>query len=965
MFLYEWGQDYGHVRFQTLCQGHHVCLVGNGRQSENISAREIDAADVVIRFNQFRCDGSRGYKTSLCFYNGSPKVVLPQDHLSINQIPLVKLPILSCCPELTDLLGTRPSLGLFALWVTMQSRARKITLADMDFSPLFSETLSFPLAHPARYHNWLGELRIVRSLFEHVCNLTEIRASNRLLKILGEIEQLENKPGRVEGKLAVLITTHNRSELLKNRSFNSVLNQTKQPDYVLICDDSTADVAYQNFLFVSELKKRFEIGLTPKPELVYLPNKRTPGLSGNTNTGLMWLKACCHPDHCLVATLDDDDGWDTDYLLEIWEAYLDGADFIVSGIYRHETAGVKQLTIPKQIRSKDFIIGNPNVQGSNKAVTLSAWLQIGGMDEYLPACTDRDVGTRLLDLTGIRVKIIAKHLVNHFVNDQSIRLTSKGSLVHQKGVYRFYHKFGCRLSQDEKKLAVQRHLKYHGFDPFGFPADDSLEFVQTLSNIEISTCGLPISFDIGLTVLPHEDPKLLLTDLEDLHKLDNVYRVRLIVAGLPETLAMVKSYIAPTKIEMIPVELSTAEPGHPFGSIASNRQRIRQAIKGLPDSTSSIVWLADADMSLRNGDQSIEKLQRWLRWLLRLKDLNIDCVIGSYCGAPPIPAAAMMRSQLLDLVFNLDIMAALSADDLWPDTKDHNQKLAALNPENYYDLGPHAATFGETPFLFEPERQPITAREALILMASRLNGLLLGEPVTRACKYDHKNVLEIQLDGHACGGATFIFNKQLLDVPLTVPQQRGRYTRRGDMLWAMLAGAAGFKIVQSPLPVYQKRALALAAQMDFGKWEDDLFGHATAVTVRAIIKERCSRQDRPLGPLSLAEKEGFQAGFRTAINNRMTQFEENFYRIMGLVRTLERFFFLGPKINGERVRYWWLYDSKVSSTLDQFADFLRLMQRTYQPGQLHAIQSRVETVQFETFLNWAESSFFNNWRQQC
>ena len=86
----------------------------------------------------------------------------------------------------------------------------------------------------------------------------------------------------------------------------------------------------------------------------------------------------------------------------------------MSGLVRHQSRGAgKSRPVPDRLTVDDFLVTNPNVQGSNLFVRLSRIQEAGGFDEELPSTTDRDLCIRLLRLPGIRYEVLRNHLVHH------------------------------------------------------------------------------------------------------------------------------------------------------------------------------------------------------------------------------------------------------------------------------------------------------------------------------------------------------------------------------------------------------------------------------------------------------------------------------------------------------------------------------------------------------------------------
>lgn len=73
--------------------------------------------------------------------------------------------------------------------------------------------------------------------------------------------------------IAALVPTHDRPELLAQRALASIAHQTRTPDYLVIVDDSSPTCRPANQRVAADLR-------CPGTRVVYLENRRTPGLSG-------------------------------------------------------------------------------------------------------------------------------------------------------------------------------------------------------------------------------------------------------------------------------------------------------------------------------------------------------------------------------------------------------------------------------------------------------------------------------------------------------------------------------------------------------------------------------------------------------------------------------------------------------------------------------------------------------------
>jgi len=216
--------------------------------------------------------------------------------------------------------------------------------------------------------------------------------------------------------VAVLIATHNRPELLAERSLPSVDHQSRRPDVVVVVDDSDDSFRERNRGIVA----------SSSLHAIYLPNTRARGASGAWNTGLAWLTAHFEaPEMVFVAVLDDDDGWEERHLEVCLEtAERERLDMAIPGLVRHdaECAAGRRQTLARSLDEGALLTGNPHIQGSNLFVRLLVLLEAGLFDEALPSTTDRDLCLRVLDLGSTRVGAVDVHTVHHHAEPDRMRL---------------------------------------------------------------------------------------------------------------------------------------------------------------------------------------------------------------------------------------------------------------------------------------------------------------------------------------------------------------------------------------------------------------------------------------------------------------------------------------------------------------------------------------------------------------
>lgn len=263
-------------------------------------------------------------------------------------------------------------------------------------------------------------------------------------------------------KIAVIIATCNRPQMLAERSIPSVISQTQCPDLLIIVDDSNAAERVANRERVTSLT-------VAGCEVVYAENNRTRGASGTWNTAIdILVDRLIDLSNVFVAILDDDDCWSADYLERCSTlARVEQLDMVAADLRRFEAINEPPILNkgPEQLRADDFLTGNPGIQGSNLFLRLSVLLAAGGFDEALPSTTDRDLCIRLADLGYVRFGRLPFALVDHYADPDRMRLSTKGSAAKTKGLGVFWQKYGGRMTDEQRTSFLDRAKALFGWQP--------------------------------------------------------------------------------------------------------------------------------------------------------------------------------------------------------------------------------------------------------------------------------------------------------------------------------------------------------------------------------------------------------------------------------------------------------------------------------------------------------------------
>jgi UDPglucose 6-dehydrogenase len=277
-------------------------------------------------------------------------------------------------------------------------------------------------------------------------NLMLLRAVEEVKNSFSQKKIKDNMP-----EVAVIIPTKNRPEKLK-RALTSVKEQTRKPDSVLVISDC-------DNLHFNETKKTV-LDFTDSLKIEFIRNNKTSNLSGAINCGFSNLISHDFiPENTFIALLDDDDWWDRKYLENCLKFALEtNSDWIISGLIRHDGTkkrGIYQK-IPERISVGDFLVSNPNIQGSNLFIRFSKLLDAGGFDERMVSTTDRDMCIRLLNLNKISYSILWNHLVHHDASPDATRLSHPGSEKKKQGLQYFYQKYNLIMDENQKERFRER-----------------------------------------------------------------------------------------------------------------------------------------------------------------------------------------------------------------------------------------------------------------------------------------------------------------------------------------------------------------------------------------------------------------------------------------------------------------------------------------------------------------------------
>ena len=733
-------------------------------------------------------------------------------------------------------------------------------------------------------------------------------------------------------RVAVLVATAHRPNLLASRALPSIESQTRTPWRVVVVDDSPDDVATRR---TEQTVRAWQ----PTGIVVdFLRNRRTRGACGAWNSGLdHLLRIYGDPRRLHVAILDDDDRWEPDHLERcLTLAETRSLDMVAAPFLRiEEDAEPHPVIPPRSLRASSFLVGNPGIQGSNLVCRLCVLLEAGLFDESMPSCTDRDLCIRISDLPGVRYGTTAHPTVHHFACRSRSRLSTRGSPSRRAGLDGFFRKYQGRMTGTERERFRSRARRLFGWE-------DSLSKPATARPVhraspasaprhsERSRCRAHLIVGMIADTDRLEDVRGLLADLR-LHAgnpgLSGLDVLVLENGGGRKANDSLRAAVAHERARGLPIHLvdrtrhledaarELVLDGHasrgrklPIAHARTVLQTYLYAFaKGRPD---AVVWIVDDDMRLdplvAGKDGRLQR--RPLDLALMLQELRklhasgaVDIAIGAYTGAPPLPFAATVRVQLVDLVTTLQWLAAQDPRAVLPDRSGENAALRSRRRDYYYDLSRNETDRLETPFWITPSFPGERVGEAFVRVAGVAERILAGEQVFRPLAIEHEP-LESAGDGLQRGGNTFVFDIETLRLaPNPSPTIDGRPSRRSDMLWTLLQRRYfGRQVKAVPIALYHDRSRVAAGTLDVERIVDDIRGYGMFSALQDVPRTFTGTDDQGIALVEGAT-EGIAGRAHKYLEERLAAFRLSFHRVRGLTYVLCRLM--------DDTEFWWTDDA--------------------------------------------------------
>lgn len=656
-------------------------------------------------------------------------------------------------------------------------------------------------------------------------------------------------------EIYVIITTKDRSNLLKN-ALESVLSQSYQPKKIIVVSDSKKEEREKEENYIKNISGKVK----------YICNKRSKCYGGSLNTAVDYLMNTEELKKLLssyIAILDDDDIWEKNYLKDCVEGLDKEYDFLIPGIKLFRDEEPINLSIPKKLNFKSFLGKNPHIQGSNTFIKFETLLEAGCFDENIVSTTDREFFTRVM-LLGKEYKSLTSHRV-YFNCDKERERISTNKNKKLDGLSNFYYKYNGFFTKEIEEDFIKNNKK------FGISIED-IDSQLNKDRVKIEPIydnNKPKLNNSKLTIGIVATYELVDKLIEDIEKISKNRDIEVIIIDNFKNMNISKKYNEILKkysfVKIITKDVLRENASKMiYGDeirchLANNRDYIKDIAVArtilfyhLYEINSDIYWILDDDMRfsyITLTENGYEKIKFDIfNYLETIDTSECDALIGKYTKDSPIPMLFSLRSQLVDFFYNH-----------FNNEKKFlfNTKILS-NTDFYHDLSRYNI-YNETP-VYTNKR-------------GSLENIFSGVQEYRKL---HSSIPETN-STTSCGGNILIFNKEIFKVENKSLILGGLYGRRGDSLWRIMAQKGyGYNIKNGNFSTLHSRGISkFELLQEIEKVKKDTIGHAFINSLNIYIKEKKSLDQM----VNL---------YFEILWNRVNSFILQFYRIMGLIKTIDQ-----------------------------------------------------------------------------
>ncbi|MHA2374459.1 MAG: class I SAM-dependent methyltransferase, partial [Candidatus Thorarchaeota archaeon] len=296
----------------------------------------------------------------------------------------------------------------------------------------------------------------------------------------------------------------------------------------------------------------------------------------------------------------------------------------------------------------------------------------------------------------------------------------------------------------------------------------------------------------------------------------------------------------------------------------------------------SVVWVLDDDMRLSylSNDMKIGKISapQIVSEVIRLK--KVGAAIGALriTGTPPIPGISTLRTQLLDIYYNLN--KPPNSLPLESDLAYYSWSILSKEREYFYDYSQSHYSHLEFPSW------------ANFHGTNSLPNILQGKANTRPRVWPAE--VDNKLGFIPLGGSYLVLNPECLhEFPVVSPSISGIRGRRGDTFWGILNRyIRGRAINQCDLAIRQDRGSDSPHKFSLDHLFSDFVGSSF---VRSMNTYYCTQEEfqgtlpaRVRLSIGQDAVDAIVEQFRVHLEERRIQFLLNSYRIQGILNALKQ-----------------------------------------------------------------------------
>ncbi len=238
--------------------------------------------------------------------------------------------------------------------------------------------------------------------------------------------------------VSVIITTHNRSDLLK-RAIDSALNQSYKNIELIISDDASSDDT-------EEVVKKY---MNNYNNIIYRKNEFNKGACYTRNRGIELASGE------FITGLDDDDEFESNRIEYFLEKYDDKYAFLCSNInIKDKLYEYKMFIGTKEIKFNDLFWYN--YVGNQVFIKKDRINALKGFDETLDSAQDLDLWIRILKKYGKALRL-NEATYNLYIDHDKPRITTSSKKIN--GLKSFFSKHRNYMNNNEEEF-YKLKIKY-------------------------------------------------------------------------------------------------------------------------------------------------------------------------------------------------------------------------------------------------------------------------------------------------------------------------------------------------------------------------------------------------------------------------------------------------------------------------------------------------------------------------